>query len=229
MESKFFIIKANKFIHAINNIKKIISLLFILNVITINLTLKNSKAQFFYNNGAEISIRQGAYVKIGGSVSNDNYGELENQGIVKIDDSFTNNANTYGNGDYIIKGNWYNNNIFTSGNSNVILDGGNQNIGGSLATYFNNLILQGNGIKQLLINSYVLGTLSLNDQELATGNFKIFVENPSPSSITRTTGFVSSTGQGMLSRKTLSNSIYLFPVGSSSGTLRYRPVEITPA
>jgi gliding motility-associated-like protein len=41
-------------------------------------------------------------------------------------------------------------------------------------------------------------------------------------------GFVSSLNPGFLYRSTNTNSIFLFPVGSSDGTLRFRPVTILP-
>lgn len=200
-------------------------ILFIMALFIINC---NISGQFFYNNGAEIAARQGAIVKVKGSVCNSNNGILENQGLIEIDDSFTNNANTYGDGDYFIAGDWLNNGVFYCGNSDVVLNGSNQSIGGNIPTFFYNLELAGSGIKNLLINSYINNYLNLNDRELSTGNFIIYIENSSTNAIQRTTGFVSSLASGSLNRKTSANAVYLFPVGSSLNTLRYRPVEITP-
>lgn len=184
--------------------------------------------QLFFNNGSEITIKQGAIVKIGGSFNNSNNGEFENQGVIEIDNDFTNNANSFGNGDYLVAGDWLNNSSFNCGSSDVILNGANQYIGGNISTYFNNLELSGTNIKKLLINSYVNNFLNLNDKELSTGNFKMFVENTATNAIQRTSGFVSSLSSGSLNRKTSANAVYLFPVGSSINTTRYRPVEITP-
>ena len=47
-------------------------------------------------------------------------------------------------------------------------------------------------------------------------------------SVQRTSGFVSSLNGGFLSRRTAQLDTYLFPVGSSVGTMRYRPVELRP-
>jgi gliding motility-associated-like protein len=54
------------------------------------------------------------------------------------------------------------------------------------------------------------------------------MENTALNAITRTTGFVSSLNGGFLGRQTNSNGLYLYPVGSSDGVIRYRPVELTP-
>ena len=110
----------------------------------------------------------------------------------------------------------------------VFLEGANQLISGSHSTNFYNLTLNGSGIKTLGVNQSCSNVLSLNDLELNTLNYKFYVTNPATTAITRVNGFVSSTNGGFLSRTTNSNGIYLFPVGSSTGTNRYRPVEIQP-
>ena len=71
--------------------------------------------------------------------------------------------------------------------------------------------------------------LELNDRELATDNFKMTILSTNVNAITRTTGFVSSLGNGRLSRLMASTGIYNFPVGSSIGVSRYRPLNITPS
>jgi hypothetical protein len=56
------------------------------------------------------------------------------------------------------------------------------------------------------------------------------VANPDPGAITRTSGFVSTTGSGRLGRRTDRSASYLFPVGDRQlGPFRYRPVEIFPS
>jgi len=187
--------------------------------------------QVLYNNGAQIYTATGAVVQVSGTAQN-NTGTFDNNGTTTIDINYINNGITQGNGIYQVAGDWDNNLTFTSGTSQVILNGGNQSITGSAITTFNILELLGTGIKTQTINSRIgtSGTLILNDRELATDAFSMFVDNTSSISITRTTGFVSSDPtSGRLDRATNSTGTYLFPTGSSIGTLRYRPIEISPS
>jgi len=88
--------------------------------------------------------------------------------------------------------------------------------------------LQGSGIKSLNQNINILNIIALNDRELNLDNFTLFIENSNISAITRTSGFISNNLSGRLIRRTNTASNYLFPMGSSIGIPRYRPVEITP-
>jgi gliding motility-associated-like protein len=154
-------------------------------------------------------------------------GTFRNSGSIYIKNSGTDNGdwtNSAGNGAFT-------NTIGTNGASAITcyLIGGNQNIQGTSVTEFHNLVLQGSGVKQLNnIDAIVRDTLNLNDRELATGSKNVFVTNPAIPSIQLSTGFVSSLDGGALVRTTGATQSYMFPVGSSLGTLRYRPVEITP-
>ncbi len=159
---------------------------------------------------------------------------------VIIDGNFLhqNNDTIVNDGNVYLTGDWTNNNsasnVFTAGPDGWLhLSGSNQNIGGTTLTHFNNLELSGTGIKSLLnIDADIEDTLALTDREFSAGDNTVFVLNNATGSVTRTNtltgGFVSSTNNGGLSRKTLSSSAYSFPVGSSAGTLRYRPVDLTP-
>lgn len=86
------------------------------------------------------------------------------------------------------------------------------------------------------------GVLALNNEILNTQTFVASVVNPATTAITRTgavtapysnatnEGMVISAGTGRLARNTSLAGTYLFPVGSLTGTARFRPVEmITPA
>ncbi len=137
-------------------------------------------------------------------------------------------------GSFYITGNWKNDNplgnVFTIGSDGwVHLDGGTQTIGGNTITHFNNLELAGSGgVKQLnYVDTEVEDTLALNDRELAAGDKTVFVLSADAGVVTQSSGFVSSTNDGGLSRNTLSTNKYFFPVGSSFGG-PYRPVDITP-
>ena len=136
-------------------------------------------------------------------------------------------------GSFYITGNWKNDNptgnVFTAGTDGwVHLDGDGQTIKGNTVTHFNNLELSGTGVKQLTtVDTEIEDSLALNDREFSAGDKTVFVLSPGVGVITQTSGFVSSTDDGGLSRNTLSTSKYFFPVGSSFGG-PFRPVDITP-
>lgn len=191
-------------------------------------------SQIFHTTGVSIKVDPGVYVNIDGSaqVSSgemfvDAAGQLN--GIVRVNGDFINNGVSGGSGYFMVSGDWLNNQSFVAQQGTVILNGQqDQNVGGTVSTQFYNLVLDGSGIKYLTRDQYVLNKLILNHLELNTLQYTMYVENTDAASIERTSGFVSSTGDGGLSRKTNSDVEYLFPVGSSTGTPRYRPVIIKP-
>ncbi|MBL4736276.1 MAG: gliding motility-associated C-terminal domain-containing protein [Flavobacteriales bacterium] len=168
-----------------------------------------SHAQNATNKGI-LHIASGTTFFLGGDFTNDAAGATENHG------------------DIILDGDWVNHGSFLDTVGTVSLTGANQLITGSVSTTFNNLNALGTGIKRMTLDATVTDTLRLNDRELATDSNTLFVTNADTASITRSTGFVSSLDTGSLSRATITTSTYLFPVGSSIGTPRYRPVEISP-
>ncbi|MDD4218401.1 MAG: gliding motility-associated C-terminal domain-containing protein, partial [Bacteroidales bacterium] len=178
--------------------------------------------------------RQGSYIYVNGSVTNQNSGEfvVDANAIVNaelyVTGDITNDATINDNGHIRLLGNWFDNNIFNGGTGTVFFEGANQILGGSSPTVFNNLTLDGSGLKTQTIDKYATGILNLKHLELQTETHTFFVQNQNPNAILRTTGFVSSLNGGKLSRKTNSALTYLFPVGSSVGTNRYRPVELSP-
>lgn len=184
-------------------------------------------SQVFYNSGVTVILKNNAVIQVMGDASN-NEGKINTEGNFNVTRNLTNNDTLSGNGKYLVGGDWINNHLYSTGSGTVELNGVNQAISGNTVTPFFNLTLTGTGKKSMSLNSLVAGTLSLNDRELATDTHIMYVINPGTNAITRTTGFVSSLGNGKLSRAVNSTGTYLFPVGSSAGTLRYRPVEIVP-
>ena len=193
------------------------------------------EAQLLSNKGAVVNVKDGVLVLVQGSVENKDNGFLtvfEESGVISemiIRQDFINNATAGGSGYYRVLGDWENNNTFNAGTGSVFMEGDNQLLTGIVSTYFYNLILDGTGIKTQTIDQYVLNTLDLKHLELSTEDYIMFVENPDVDAVERVDGgFVSSLGTGVLSRNTQEAETYLFPVGSSLGVNRYRPVEITP-
>ncbi|WP_294677861.1 gliding motility-associated C-terminal domain-containing protein [uncultured Fluviicola sp.] len=213
-----------------------------------------SFGQIFFSNGALLSISSGAIVQVNGGAELAQATTLTNQGSVTItkNSTFPNpgtfkigaNASASGNGFYLVEQDWVNDGMFNFGTSTVTLFGNTQQFITStngVSTVFNNLVLTGAGVgnnrKKTLqgvnASTGASGSLQLNDRELETQTNSFFVLNPAVGAITYSTtfgaeGFVSSLEPGVLSRITNFASTYIFPTGSSTGTLRFRPVELTP-
>ncbi|MCE3277987.1 MAG: domain containing protein [Bacteroidetes bacterium] len=208
-----------------------------------------------FNNGAMIYAGPSAIIHVNGGFQNDGAAGttpvFENNGTMTIANSgtpgtvrLTNASVLQGNGTYNIEQDWINDASFIPGTSTVILYGDLQQfITSTNATFtsFNNLTLTGTGTginrkKTLSLVSAdigLFGTLDLTDRELETQTNSINVFNPSVTAVVNNTsfgneGFVSSAVGGRILRATNSTSSYLFPTGSSNGTLRYRPVHIKP-
>jgi gliding motility-associated-like protein len=214
----------------------------------------SSFGQIFFSNGALLSISSGAIVQVNGGAELAQTTTLTNQGSVTItkNSTFPNpgtfkigaNSAVGGNGFYLVEQDWVNNGIFNFGTSTVTLFGNTQQFitsNNGVSTVFNNLVLTGAGVgtnrKKTLqgVDASIgaSGSLQLNDRELETQTNSFFVLNPAVAAITYSNvfgaeGFVSSLAPGMLSRITNFANTYIFPTGSSTGTLRFRPVEITP-
>ncbi len=127
---------------------------------------------------------------------------------------------------------WINNgynNLFSNQKAQSELFGANQRMGGLAPTHFYDLLLSGNGRKEMWVDEYAFHELDLTDQELATSKHVFYVENNDPNAIKRNLGFVSTDGTGSyLSRKMRSagGAFYLFPMGSAKNTFRYRPFAL---
>lgn len=206
-----------------------LSLLFVLIISTTQV-----KSQLIANHGQLIYSQKNAIIKVEGSVLNDS-GIIDHNGYIVIDSSFIQNTagQTSGNGIYDVYVNWNNSGVFTHDSSVVNLTGTNQLITGTAVTDFWNLNLTGPGIKTQTINSETSNILNLYANELATDSFEMLISNRSVSAILydntfQAEGFVSSLGNGRLTRLTNSNNVYVFPLGSSVGTTRFRAVHIQP-
>jgi gliding motility-associated-like protein len=214
-----------------------------------------SFSQTMVIDGSIVHITNGAIVISNGGVDIRNNSLFTNDGNFDItkNSSFpqagnlmlTSSSSLNGNGSYYVEQDWINDALFTADNSIVQLYGNTQqsitSTNGTNTT-FNNLTLSGTGNgtdrKKSLVNcdAYISanGVLAINNRELETQTNNVTVLNPSLNAISNSTtfgseGFVSSLAPGYLYRATNSISSYNFPLGSSDGTLRYRPITISPA
>lgn len=219
------------------------------------LHLPSVHAQIAFSNGASITMTTGAIVHCNGGFQMVGPTNFTNNGDLTVTKlSNLPQAGNYiisigstniGDGNYRIEQDWINDGTFTAGNSDVFLYGNTEQNITSLngtVTVFNNLTLTGTGTglnrrKSLVnVNAEVgmNGVLNITDRELSTGPNSFFVRNTAATSVVNSTvfgneGFVSSLLSGYLYRETSGSVNYLFPVGSSEGTLRYRPVMIHPS
>ncbi|MBL4624758.1 MAG: gliding motility-associated C-terminal domain-containing protein [Flavobacteriales bacterium] len=198
----------------------------------------------FYNN-AVVTVMSGAIVQVNGNVElngNNTGSSFENNGDVTVSNSTNagdffinaagNSAIALGSGTIHVEGDWINDGSFIAQASTVELFGVNQLITGDSVTIFNNLTLLTGGVKRQTIDALVNTTLALNDSELATDNFTMYVLNSAVTAVTTNAvdptdnGFVSSLLTGSLWWQTSLSGSYLFPLGSSLNTNRYRPLQL---
>ena len=178
------------------------------------LAFGNLFAQGFWSNNGLVSIKDSAYLSVIGDCYNQGNGIYNNTDSIFLTGNWTHDAN---------------NRCFDSINTGwVYLYAADQRINGTAETHFHNLVLKNAGVKYGDIDVYVDGTLYLNDREFNLDTNTVHVLNPQLSSVDRSSGFVSALGGGGLLRRTNQTQMYLFPLGSTVGTFRYRPIEFTP-
>lgn len=228
------------------NYIKNLPLLGILILIGYNISAQNTTV--FYNNGADVTVL-GSNIFVSGSMENVgatanllNNGDVTTTKCPTMNDGghfvISSGANVSGSGYFSVEGDWENNaNFITDNLTNrniVVLNGDTQLITGSNVTEFYDLYLENsNSLKKQTLDAKVANVLKLNNNELATQDYVMYCTNPSYLGILydntyQNEGFVSSTGNGHLSRATNSQDTYIFPVGSTDGTKRFRPIELKP-
>lgn len=180
-----------------------------------------------------MAVTGGGILYVDGAVENA-AGLFSNAGQTTIKGYFRNGSLATGGsarGEYIVYGDWENNNLFTADQSIVRLTGNTQLITGSSVTTFHDLSLETFGaVKRQTLDAFTNHLLNFNDCELKTEDFRMTVTNPVSASVIRSNGFVSSTGPGRFVRATNSTNTYLFPTGwNDNGNILYRPAEITPS
>ncbi len=190
------------------HIYKLALLLFL--VVTLQYTHAQNE---FYNNGSGVTVQPGALVFIQGEVINTNAGPniglITNSGLISLSGNWTNNSTS---------------GALAPTTGSVELTGGNESINGTQPTRFNNLTLLGSGVKTLNVNTFVsgaTGVLAVMARPLDLNSNTLFVTNPLPGAVTRTTGYIISEtpavpGYGII-QWLIGNSAagsYVFPFGS---------------
>ncbi|MBC7863429.1 MAG: gliding motility-associated C-terminal domain-containing protein [Bacteroidia bacterium] len=207
-----------------------------------------AQAQEMFNNGGTVQINN-IVVFVNGGVENNTAGTIvndgnfwsTNNGIAPGSLTMNGGSSTSGAGKYYVEQDFVSNATFNPAGSEVIMNSNtaNQNITGTSPLVFEHLTIATStaGYPNPTVfcqgNVLITDSLWLNNRELATQTNVIRVTATSNLAITNnptqgSEGFVSSLAPGFLEWNTASTSPYLFPVGSSLNTLRYRPIEITP-
>lgn len=212
----------------------------------------NLHSQIFTSNSAQLVITTGAVVYVNGGIDVSGSSSLLNNGTLTTtlnsslpnpgDFRISSGSQVAGNGMYFVEQDWTNSGVFNAGSSTVTLFGNSQQyIGGTVITEFNNLTLTGSGtginrkktLQGVDSKTGLTGVLNINNRELETQTQSFYVLNPAIGAVSYDNtfgaeGFVSSLGGGYLYRNTNAAANYVFPTGSSVGTLRFRPVDLVP-
>ncbi|MBN8701706.1 MAG: gliding motility-associated C-terminal domain-containing protein [Bacteroidetes bacterium] len=222
-------------------------------VVTLMFYLKVFAQPIVFNQCSTVVISPGLLVMVNGDVWNTASGNIVNNGTVTIANSgnlgslyLKGNSVLSGSGLYRVEQDWENDATFIADTSTVELFSSTAQqfitSTNNTPTTFHNLHLTGLGagnarkksLKSTNAGVDATGVLIISDRELDTDTNTFYVNNPSVSAIMNATvfgneGFVSSIGNGSLSRVVNSTSTYFYPTGSSLGTTRYRPVFVTPS
>jgi len=213
------------------------------------------QAQIFYTNSTQVFVGSDAILFCNGGILVDNNSLLTNEGTLVTTNNSTlvqagnfhiaSNSTVDGSGTFRVEQDWINDAFFIAQTSTVELFGNTQQFirsNNGTSTLFHDLTLLGTGVglnrQKTLLNvdaaSDLLGIVNLNDRELNTTYYTFTINNPDPNALVHINtfnneGFVSSENTtGFLIREMNQPVQYLFPVGSSTGIRRYRPVEIKP-
>lgn len=191
---------------------------FLILTILISSSVSYGQTPMWHNQGGLVAIHDSAIVYVQGDFLNDRNGEIDNQGALYVEGNWTNNAS---------------NEAFRSQGEGIVhLWGSTPIIGGQSVTRFYDLRLEQSGTASAILDVYVDGFLHLNTQPFFVDTHTVYVYNSDLEAVTHRLGtqwgFVSSEDHGGLYRATDSTAAYWYPVGSSRGTSRFRPVQLRP-
>jgi gliding motility-associated-like protein len=193
--------------------------IFFILIFLMNCFLLQAQTPMLSNQGALVSIKDGAFVAVHGDALNEQAGTFHNSDTLHLYGDWENNAG---------------NEAFTSqGEGVVTFRGDSQYIRGVDITRFYDLRMENQGVKYAEdIDVYVDGFLRLNDREFNLDTNVVHVFNTDLNAVStglnNIWGFVSSLENGGLLRHTANSAAYAYPLGSASGVNRFRPIHIRP-
>jgi gliding motility-associated-like protein len=191
------------------------------------------QTEFVVNLGTDIRINPGCQVILAEGGIRNSAGQLSNAGELVVEGNILNDATLVGgtgSGMFRVLNDIENNGQMQPGQSEFELYGDDQVMHGVNQLDFHHLTLIGGGVKYMLQDISTTGNLNLTDRELSAGNRIVFHQNTAAASVLaiHDQGFVSATANGGLSRVTNSTQDHYFPVGTSVGGIKVRPITISP-
>ncbi len=182
-----------------------------------------------------IYIQSDLNVYVNGGVDLRTNAVLNNHGNLHITNGdlyIKNTATSKGTGNYTIGGNWINDGIFQENTSTVTLTSDAiqqiKSNNGTITNFYNlNLQGTGNAIKKIENTIVIKKKLDITDREVQTGSNRIKITNAQNTALaSNNAGFVASTYNGGI-EWTMVSGEYTYPIGSSVGIKRYRPLVFT--
>ena len=191
-----------------------------------------STAQMYLNDGALMSTTEDALVSLR-TFDFINDGSFNHAGNLIVEGSITNNDSitcaTNGTNQITLSQNWINNATFSSGDGNVLFNGTNQNIDGTVSSSFHDLSLNGiaGNVKTAQLSLTVKNTLDLTGAELALQTNQLVLDRAS-TPVNRTVGYISTDFPGkVVTNIDIAGAPTIdLPLGYSTNALDYRPVTL---
>lgn len=164
-------------------------------------------AQGIVNEGAKIVVAGSTNLIVSnGGFLNSNSGTVDNDGTIKVDGNWTNNAS---------------NAVFANANGTglVELNGSSaQTIGGSNPTTFENLTVSGSGIKSMGVSGNTIGAVLTLDGTVDLNGYTLIIDNPSTSAILQNSP---ATTKNIRSESTNASGKLQWNVGTNTGSYVY--------
>jgi Secretion system C-terminal sorting domain len=137
-------------------------------------------AQLLTAQGVAITVNNGAQLSVKGDVLAAPGAIISNTGTIDLAGNFNNNSGS---------------DLFGASQGTVLLNGAAQLVGGTFVTLFNNLSATGGQVtltQDINTGGYpgMTGVLSLGPSQFFLNTHKLYVLNPAPGAITRTTGYL---------------------------------------
>ena len=173
------------------------------------------QAQFFLDSGAVLSLSAGSVLFINDSLYTKPSAQIQNGGHLIVNGSLNNEGVILQNSEITIKHhlrNW--GQIISSIESHTRFDGQAQEIFSDAILVFGRVTLSG-GMKSIFADMIVDKALCLNAVAFCDSS-TFSIENDAPNALTAENAWFVFERNGAFFRKVLSDSVYLFPVGSAS-------------